>query len=96
MGGTEAPVQPHPDLKQEMMTAASLLVYSLQLISRNSPWLWDKIELLKTDYVIEMHRDQNIQSEATHCETEAFQGKQVSCPIVYTFCSREASMVRIM
>ena len=96
MGGTDSPGQPCPDLKQEMMTATSLLAYSPQLIYRNSHWLCDKIELLKTDYVIETHRDQNIQSEATHCETEAFQGKQVLSPNVYTFCSTEASVVRIV
>ena len=96
MDGTEAPRKPCPDLKQGTVTAASLLAHSQQLIPRSPPWLWDKGELLRTDYVIQICRDQNIQTEATSCEIEVFQGKQVSCQNVYTFCSREARMVRIV
>lgn len=72
-----------------MLTPASLLAHSRQLIPRNPPWLWDGGGLLRTDYVTQMSRDQNIHTEATNGEAEAFQGKQISCPNVYIFCSRK-------
>lgn len=46
--------------------------------------------------MILMSRDQNIQTEATNCKVEAFQGKQISCPNVYAFCFREASLASIV